>query len=634
MKPLRLLFADDEPADIVLCLRELEKAGVKFTADTVSTPKEFAQKLREVAVDVVVSDYRMKGWTGIDALATVKQICPDVPLILISGTLGDELAVESIKLGVTDYVLKDQLARLPMAIHRAQEEHSLREAEARALEALRESEEHHRTLVQHAPEAIVVLNVDENKFVDCNDKALRLFGLSRDQLLQADPASLSPAFQPDGQRSEVASRDRVDRALAGETSSFEWVCRNSQGAEVPCEVHLVRLPSAKRLLVRGSIRDITDRKRAELAERESVARYRALVDHAAYGIFWAREPEGRLIDANPALAQMLGYDSVEELLALGFTRMFYRDPADQARIVFDHLNRGLEDATVEWRRKDAKIISVRLNGQRAMDPDGKSECVEVTVENVTERLTLEKQLAQAQKFESIGQLAGGIAHDFNNMVGAILGWADIGMEETDAGSRLHRHFEKVQQQGKRAAALTRQLLAFARRQILEPCDVDMNQTAVETLSLLEKLIGSNIEIKANLARDLKVVRADPTHVDQVLMNLCINARDAMPDGGSLLIETSNVTLDAQFCTLQPLARPGEYVLLTVADTGIGMDAATLDRIFEPFFTTKEIGKGTGLGLAMVYGIVRQHQGWVECASAVGAGTTFSLFLPPATTATE
>jgi signal transduction histidine kinase/CheY-like chemotaxis protein len=294
------------------------------------------------------------------------------------------------------------------------------------------------------------------------------------------------------------------------------------------------------------------------------------------------------------------------------------------------MNHGRANATVEWKRKDGKLITIRMTGRAAMDPDGKSECTEVIVENVTERVALEKRLLQAQKFEAIGQLAGGIAHDFNNMIGAILGWAEMGAEETEADSRLHRHFVKVQQQAKRAAALTRQLLAFARKQILEPRNVDLNQTVVETLSLLEKVIGSNIEINATLSPDLAIVRVDPTHVEQVVMNLCINARDAMPAGGSLTIETSNVRLDEQFCASHPLGRPGEYAMLTVTDTGTGMDAATLDRIFEPFFTTKELGKGTGLGLATVYGIVRQHGGFVDVYSELGTGSTFRCYFPVST----
>jgi two-component system cell cycle sensor histidine kinase/response regulator CckA len=632
LKSTRLLIADDNRDDLDLCLHTLKKSGMEFEAETATTREEFIEQIRTNSFDAVISDYRMKGWTGMDALTLLTEKSPQVPLIILTGTLGDELAVECIKMGVTDYVLKDQIARLPMTLMRAQEEKTLREAKVKALAALRESEQRYRILVENAPEAIVVLDVDNNTFVDCNARASVLFGLSRDELMHSGPDKISPPRQPGGWTSESGSREQIELAMNGDAPSFEWMCRNSAGEEFPAEMQLVRLPSATGRLVRGSIRDISERKRAEKALRDSEARYRALVDHAAYGIFWTTEPDGRLLHANPALAEMLGYQSAAELLAVGFTKELYRDPADQAKIVAEYMTHGQANATVEWKRKDGNVITVRMTGRTAMDPDGKSECVEVTVENVTERIALEKQLVQAQKFEAIGQLAGGIAHDFNNMIGAILGWADMGIEETEADSRLHRHFEKVQQQAKRAAALTRQLLAFARKQILEPHNVDLNQTVVDTLSLLEKLIGSNIEIHATLAPDLAVVRADPTHVEQVVMNLCINARDAMPAGGSLTIVTSNITLDHHFCTLQPLARPGNYAVLGVADSGTGMDAATLDRIFEPFFTTKELGKGTGLGLATVYGIVRQHGGFIQVNSELGVGSTFRCYFPVSTDA--
>jgi PAS domain S-box-containing protein len=628
-KPLRLLIAEDNADDVDLCLRTLKESGFAFRASIVSTREDFTQKLRDQSVDVVLSDYRMSGWTGMGALAMVKQICPDVPLILLTGTLGDELAVECMKLGVTDYVLKHQLARLPMAIRRAQEERSRREAEMRAFAALRESEEHYRTLVQNAPEAIVVFDVDQGKFIDCNDNALRLFRLTREELTEFGPTELSPPCQPDGRPSHLATRQNMELSLQGGTPRFEWVHRNSQGVDIPCEIQLVRLPSATRCLVRGSIVDITERKAAEAALRESEARYRSLVNNATYGIY-CLAPDGDLLHVNPALVHMLGYGSAGELLEVKNSRAFYCDSDTQEKIHAEYLRKGRVDATVEWKRKDGKTITVRINGRPATDPERAGECIEVIAEDVSERIELEKQLVQSQKFEAIGQLAGGIAHDFNNMIGAILGWADLGIEETEPGSRLHRHFDKVRQQADRAASLTRQLLAFARRQILEPRSIDLNQTAIETLSLLEKVIGTNIEIKANLAPDLAVVRADPIQVEQVLMNLCINARDAMPERGSLLVETANVTLDEGFCALQPLAHPGDYVMLSVTDTGTGMDASTLDRIFEPFFTTKEPGKGTGLGLATVYGIVRQHGGFVHVHSEPGMGSTFHAYFPVST----
>jgi len=494
-RPWQLLIADDSKADVDLCLHELKKSGLTFTADVVSKLEEFQQKLKEKPIDVVVTDYRMSGWTGMDALATVKEIAPYVPLILLTGTLGEQLAVECIKQGVSDYVLKDHINRLPMALRRAKDERDLRESEKKAVEALRERE----------------------------------------------------------------------------------------------------------------------------------ARYRSLVDNASHGIYWT-SPDGTISYVNPALVRMLGYDSQEELLAIKTTEPIFRDRERRRALREEYERNGRIDASVEWKRKDGRLITVRLSGRQSKDEFG-NECVEALVEDVTERSGLEAQLLQAQKFEAIGQLAGGIAHDFNNVIGAIIGWADLGLEETEDGSPLRRHFEKVQQQAKRAAGLTRQLLAFARRQILEPREMDLNQSVAETLSLLEKVIGGNIDVKANLAANMPAVRADPTQLEQVLMNLCINARDAMPEGGRLIIETAPVFFDEEACKLQPLARPGDYAMLSVTDSGTGMDSATLDRMFEPFFTTKELGKGTGLGLATVYGVVRQHGGFIKVYSEVGIGTTFRIYMP-------
>jgi two-component system, cell cycle sensor histidine kinase and response regulator CckA len=624
--PLRILIAEDNPADLELTIRELRKSGLDVEIDTVSTRTAFAEKLRSHTVDMVLSDYRMPGWTGMDAFSEIVKSGQDIPLILVTGTLGDLKAVECIQIGMADYVLKQQLARLPMAILRAQEARLLRDAEKEAAAALREGEARFRTLVENAPDAIVVLDTESGKFCDCNENALRLFRLTREELMRCGPGELSPAFQPDAQPSALAAREWVDRAT-GATPYFVWTHRNSQGEEIPCEVRVVRLPSPARNLIRGSILDITERKRGEEALRESEARYRGLVNNATYGIYWVTL-DGDLRDANPALVQMLGYESIEELLDIDNTLLLYRDSAVREAVANRYRNHDRGDATVEWKRQNGKTISVRLIGRRSRDARRNTDCVEVIVEDVTERIALEKQLRQGQKFGAIGQLAGGIAHDFNNIIGAILGWAEMGLEETGAESRLHRHFEKIRHQAVRAVALTRQLLAFARRQILEPRNMDMNQNVTETLSLLEKVIGSNIEIKTNLT----LVRADPTQVDQVIMNLCINARDAMPGGGCLTIETGDAVFDEKYCALHSFARPGHYTMLAVTDTGTGMDAATLDRIFEPFFTTKETGKGTGLGLATVYGIVSQHDGFLQVYSEVNIGTTFRIYLPVTPTA--
>ncbi len=239
----------------------------------------------------------------------------------------------------------------------------------------------------------------------------------------------------------------------------------------------------------------------------------------------------------------------------------------------------------------------------------------------------EQRMRQLEKFEAIGRLAGGIAHDFNNVLGAVLGWAELGITEAPADSHTARYFHKIREQSQRAAGLTRQLLAFARRQILQPKNIELNELIIETVALLRRVIGEHIDVNMILPPESQVVCADPSQIEQVLMNLCLNARDAMPNGGQLTIETQPAELDNEYCKLYSYVRPGKYVKLSISDTGIGMDEATVERIFEPFFTTKDVGKGTGLGLATALGIVKQHEGSIEVQSELGKGTAFHVYLP-------
>jgi signal transduction histidine kinase len=240
---------------------------------------------------------------------------------------------------------------------------------------------------------------------------------------------------------------------------------------------------------------------------------------------------------------------------------------------------------------------------------------------------MEQRVRQLEKLEALGKLAGGVAHDFNNVVSAILGWAELGARDVEPQSDAAESFEQIRQQAERAASLTRQLLGYARRETLEPCEVDLNSVAGETISLLQRLIGDKIEVTLALAPNLGTTRADPSQIERVLMNLCLNARDAMPEGGSLRIETRNVSLSEMSGSRQRDARAGEYVLLTVSDTGTGMSPETIERIFEPFFTTKAEGHGTGLGLTTALGVVTQYDGWIEVVSRPGEGSTFHVFLP-------
>jgi PAS domain S-box-containing protein len=362
--------------------------------------------------------------------------------------------------------------------------------------------------------------------------------------------------------------------------------------------------------------------RAREALRISEARNHDLVENSVYGIFRVSD-EGAFLDGNPALLRILGCVSAEDLLSLNLARDIFRFPEQYVQLIGACREKGrVHGAEAEWRRRDGGLVTVRLNVRRL---SGTGE-LEVIAEDVTELRAMERQLRQAQKFEAVGQLAGGIAHDFNNVVGAILGWAELGVEQNRDNAQVAGRFARIREQAERAAALTRELLAFARRQVLQPRAVDLNTVTSGLVSFLDKVIGKDIEFKS-LNSKLDPVKADPAQIEQVLMNLCLNARDAMPKGGRLVIETEMVELDDSYCRFYPYVLPGRYAVVSVSDTGIGMDAETRERIFEPFFTTKERGKGTGMGLATAYGIVKQHGGFIHVYSEPGHGSLFRVYLP-------
>lgn len=371
--------------------------------------------------------------------------------------------------------------------------------------------------------------------------------------------------------------------------------------------------------------EVSERKRAEEAVRVSEARNRDLVEHSAYGIFRAAA-DGTFLDANPALLSILGCGRAEDLGALNLVRDVYRFPEQYMQQVAECRSSGLvHGAETEWKRRDGGIVAVRVH-LRQLSLPGDAETIEFIAEDVTELRAMERQLRQAQKFEAIGQLAGGVAHDFNNVIGAILGWAELGIEENRGRERASERFARIKEQAERAASLTRELLAFSRRQVLQRRPIDLNTVTSGLASFLERVISKDIELKVVTAA-LAAVKADPTQMEQVLMNLCLNARDAMPGGGRLVIETEMVELDDAYARFYPGVTTGRYAVLSVSDTGTGMDSETRERIFEPFFTTKEKVKGTGMGLATVYGIVKQHGGFIHVYSEPDQGSLFRVYLP-------
>ena len=374
-------------------------------------------------------------------------------------------------------------------------------------------------------------------------------------------------------------------------------------------------------------RDITERKKTEEALRRSETGFRTVVEDAPYGIFRANA-KARLLQVNPALQTMLGYESEEELLHSDLANDIFRQAGEYQRMI-DQLIRAEEfkDMEMEWKRKDGTPITVRCSGRRGGEGNGSPAYFEVFAEDVTEKRILERQLRMAQKMEAIGRLSGGIAHDFNNLLGVIIGYSALLKRKLTESNALFDHALEIEKAGQRAASLTKQLLAFSRQQVLTPSVLNLNTLATDMEKMLPRLLGEDIEVRLVLDSELGQVKADQSQIEQVIMNLAVNARDAMPVGGKLRILTSNVELDRKYARSHPGSKTGHFVMLSVTDTGTGMDSETLAHIFEPFFTTKERGKGTGLGLATVYGVVKQSNGYIWVDSKLGEGTSFQVYLP-------
>jgi signal transduction histidine kinase/CheY-like chemotaxis protein len=324
---------------------------------------------------------------------------------------------------------------------------------------------------------------------------------------------------------------------------------------------------------------------------------------------------------------MLGYGSEVEVLELNMATDVYRNPAERTLVIKQLCDQEYAKNELEWNRRNGKSIMVRTDGHAVRDHDGTVDHYEIFVEDVTDLRALESQFRQAQKMEAVGRFSGGIAHDFNNLLGVIIGYTEMLEQRLDSASPLYKYAKEIDRAAERAASLIRQLLAFSRQQVLEPKVINLNNVLREMKTMLQRLIGEDIELTTDLVEDLWHVRADQGQIEQVVMNLVVNARDAMPHGGKLMLTTSNVELDEAFASKHSPTISGSYALLTVTDTGTGMDKETQARLFEPFFTTKGKDQGTGLGLAVVYGVVKQSGGYIWVDSEPGAGTTFKIYLP-------
>ena len=466
---------------------------------------------------------------------------------------------------------------------------------------------------------MIALLQDEGA-VYLNPEFMRLSEYSYDELMRT---SLWDIIHPDDRDMIRSFRSRRLRDQSAPTS-YETRIVTKSGKTIWIDMRASTFLLAGRQTILTTGLDITERKRWEQGISESEARLRTVMDQLADGV--GLLVDGRIVFANPALSRMLGY-TPDELEGRRPAEFLVPGDRQRAKERVGALGDGAPDHAGEYEmvRRDGTTVLVMINSRR-IEYDGRPALLSI-LRDLTEQRLLEEQLRQSQRLESVGQLAGGIAHNFNNALAAIIGYSELIARRLDEDDPILADVRQILAVADRAASLTRELLTFSRKERISPTVFDLNEAVESSKALLEPLLGANIQLHVRLDRSLRRVLADRRQIEQVVTNLAINARDAMPDGGSLTIETNGVAVTEVLARTHPDARCGSYARLSVTDTGTGMERAIVARLFEPFFTTKEPGQGVGLGLSMVHGAVKQTGGFVTVDSQPGRGTTFGLYMP-------
>jgi len=729
-KEINILILEYNKNDVTLIKHTLVKNGIRFISRVVDGKESFLSELKRFAPDIVLVDFKVPGLSGLEAIEIVKHHDPYLPVILVTGTLDEETAVDCMKAGAWDYILKDRLARLAPAVRGALKMRVSMLEERKANEKLKRSAMEWQTTFDAISEGVFLLN-SEGKVQRCNSAAVKLvkkpladiLGSTCCDLLHREmppekcvfvrmliskqretqvfqfnrrwfQESIDPIFDKAGSLTsavlvitDITEQKRAEEEMknltlfpaenpspvlrvnrkgvlisANQVSHIllkEWKCKI--GERVPEEWHriVVEVLESKKQktveLVLGGLtfsfvlvpvkkadyvnlygRDISETKAAEenlVKERNLL---RTLIDGFPDAIY-VKDTQSRFLVANTSMAKLVGALDPEELIGKTdfdffpeeYASDFYKDEQEIVKTGKPILNK--EEIAIDKTGKKKWTLTTKVP---LFDTDGKVTGIigmgrDITEQKRAEEVLREKerQLLQAQKMEAMGRLAGGIAHDFNNMLTAIIGYADYLLMMENQDDQVINYLQEIKKAGIRATSLTHQLLTFSRRQVLEPKVININSTIQNLEKMLKQLLGEDIEFIIELDAELKSIHADESHIEQIIVNIAVNARDAMPEGGQLIIKTQNRVLDEDYCKNHTEIEPGNYIMLMMSDTGKGMDRETQQRIFEPFFTTKEMGKGTGLGLSTVYGIVKQMGGHIWVYSEPGKGTTFKIYFP-------
>lgn len=620
MNPTRVLVVEDNPADVRLLQEMLRQASVSdvhlFAAQTLQAGLDMldAQNFDAALVDLSLPDA-----DGLESLERLQSKAPHLPVIVITGRDDAEMAVQAVREGAQDYLIKGQGDGhlLVRAMRYASER-------KRTMEQLRRSELHFRSLLENALDIMTV--VDQTGIVRyASPSTERVLGYAPHEL---SGTSIWRLVNESDARAALAVYSR-SATTSAPSPPVEVRVRRKDGTW--CVLEAIGKSLLSDPVVAGVVinaRDVTERKQAQQRLYEANERLRAVIEASPLAIY-VTDTHGRVQSWNKAAERLFGWTEPE---VIGRPAPIAGPGPDQGlKEWLDKALRGevLVQAEAVRMRKDGSLVDVNIWTALLRDEAGELQGIVAMVADITERKRLEEQFRHAQKMEAIGRLAGGVAHDFNNLLTVITGYGQLALNRVSSASPIADDLREVLGAADRAASLTKQLLSFSRRQMFEPSVIDLNALVNDMHRMLHRIIGEDIELILRLSPGLHAVRADRGQIELVLLNLAVNARDAMPDGGQLVIETANTHLGEGGQRNRMMQMSGSCVVLSVTDTGVGMDPKVRAKIFEPFFTTKETGKGTGLGLSTSYGIIRQHGGDIWVYSEPGMGSTFKIYLPAA-----
>jgi two-component system, cell cycle sensor histidine kinase and response regulator CckA len=600
---LRILSLEDVAYDAELIERELRKTGIAYEFKRVDTKQAFLAALDEFLPDIILADYTLPQFSAIEALRLLKKQKRSVPVLLVTGSHSEEAAVECMKEGADDYILKASLTRLPNAVQSTLHKREVeRNREATEL-ALKHSQEQYRLITENTRDLICLLD-EEDQFDYVSPSHELVLGYPEAELIGTKFLDLIHRDHQAAARKvlEQARRQRQQRTaeLLYRDRTGHWQLFEA-AASLPADTK----GKPRRVVIVS--RDVSERKRAE-QEIQHLATFPRFNPNPVLA-FSADAILVYFNDAAQAMAESFGKEHPRDIL-----------PPDTAGVVAKCL--GTKQNHI---RLDTTIANRTISW--TFYPIRPTQSVHCYAEDITDRLSLENQLLRSQKMESIGQLAAGLAHDFNNILTIVQGHSGLLLHDQTTQEHAREALEQICIACERGAGLTRQLLLFSRKQLAQPHIMNLNEIVQEVSKMLRVLLGEHIVLELRLGEELPAVNADEGMMEQVLMNLVVNSRDAMPRGGRIEISTEMRAVDERYARNQRDAHAGEFVCLSVSDTGTGMNEDTLSHMFEPFFTTKEVGKGTGLGLATVYGIVKQHHGWIEVDTREGEGSTFRIYFP-------